>query len=123
MTRAFILALAIILCSPLGVAQATERRIAMVIGNGNYNARDVDGPVPTNVPKAHNDARAVAHVLSRLQFSIFNPSTPNAPLLDRSLSELRADVSAFESESAGYDVSLIYYVGHGVRVGGVQYVV
>ena len=85
-----------------GVAQAQERRIALVIGNGTY----VHVPQLTNPPE---DARATAAALRRLGFDV--QFTVNA---DRSTME-RA-IREFGNRAGSADVALFYYAGHAFQV-------
>ena len=87
-----------------------SRRIALVIGNSNYR----------NVPalvNPQNDAKLVAEALSR---SGFNLVTLKMNLdKDSLVSELRA----FAQQAETADWSVVYYAGHGMEVGGVNYLI
>ena len=85
----------------------TERRVAFVIGIGAYkNAPKLANPV--------NDARAVGEALRRLGFDVQEVDDPDFRQFGRSLRD-------FGIKAAQADVAVIYYAGHGVQVGGTNY--
>ena len=88
----------------------SERRIALVIGNGRYrHASELANPV--------NDAEAMAAVLARLGFDVVREQNIE---LDR-IGEMQA---AFEAKlSSKPDVALLFYAGHGLQVRGLNYLV
>ena len=86
------------------------RRIALIIGNGNYK----------NVPVLSNpqrDAMLVADALKRTGFQTVTMQTD----LGRDALILALRNFAQEAESA--DWSVVYYSGHGMEVGGVNYLI
>src|SRR5258708_2347551 len=97
----------------LGLAPAqAEQRVALVIGNSAYrNVTRLDNP--------GNDAKLLADTLRGLGFTLVGGGAPldlDNPSLDRA-------VLAFGAQLAGADVGLFYYAGHGVQVGGDNYLV
>jgi uncharacterized caspase-like protein len=91
-------------------AAIRETRVALVIGNARYAAYS-----PLKNPP--NDARAVASALRSAGFKKV-VSTEN---LTRA--ELVAALQAFQDEADRADWAVIYFSGHGIEVGGVNYVV
>ena len=91
-------------------APPTGKRIALVIGNSAYrNVQPLRNPA--------NDAHAVAEEFRRSGF---------AEVVEKqnlSLSELSAELKAFGDKALDADWAVIYYAGHGIEVGGVNYVV
>ncbi len=87
-----------------GLAQAAERRVAFVIGNSEYQS------VP-KLPNPKNDAEAVAKALKRSGFEVVT-----AVNLDRA--QFDAAFEKFVRSLQQADVSLFYYSGHGIQVGG-----
>ncbi|MEI8191452.1 MAG: caspase family protein, partial [candidate division NC10 bacterium] len=87
-------------------AMRTERRVALVIGNGAYPAAALRNPV--------QDARAMAQALKALRFDV---------LAYENLTEkdLRRAVDAFGAKLKGSGVGLFYYAGHGIQVQGKNY--
>ena len=79
-----------------------EKRLALVIGNANYDKGELKNPV--------NDARLIASTLDSLEFDV---------ILKENLSTKREMLSAvkeFGSKRSEYDVAFVYYAGHGVQV-------
>ncbi len=106
----FIAFVALIITLP-GVAQA-QKRVALVIGNGNYT-----GVSPLANPP--NDARLMAGTLRSLGFEVIEK-------IDASQKSMKRAVRAFGDllEAGGDDaVGLFYYAGHGVQVKGANYII
>ncbi len=82
---------------------------ALVIGNGKYQNL---GPLP-NPP---NDARAMADKLRHFGIEV-------DLLLDADRAALVRGLGEYQARSAGYDVNILFYAGHGLQVDGVNYVV
>jgi uncharacterized caspase-like protein len=86
---------------------ANERRIALVIGNGNYqNAGKLRNPI--------NDANSMALELESLGFKVMK-------YRDLTLVEMKKAVDSFGRVLDNYDVSLFFYAGHGIQVNGNNY--
>ncbi|WJR81905.1 caspase family protein [Bradyrhizobium sp. NP1] len=93
-------------------AEATESRVALVIGQSAYRA------VPA-LPNAANDARQMTDLLGAAGFSV-----TSAP--DLGQNEMRQAVSDFAGKIAasGPDtVALVFYAGHGLQIDGENYLV
>jgi len=89
---------------------ARETRVALVIGNGKY----------ANAPTLANPTRDAQALASTLQRVGFNQVTLKLDLpRDKMLEELRAFASAAEHA----DWAVVYFAGHGLEVGGVNYLV
>jgi formylglycine-generating enzyme required for sulfatase activity/uncharacterized caspase-like protein len=86
-----------------------ETRVALVIGNSNYQ----HAPLLAN--PAH-DATDVAAALRKLGYAAELVS-------DASKSGMEVALARFASVAIGADQALIYYSGHGLEVGGVNYLV
>jgi uncharacterized caspase-like protein len=84
------------------------RRVALVIGNGNYPFSPLKNPV--------NDARSMAQSLEKLGFTV--ELHENADLMKMIDSIRRFSVAARDN-----DVRLFYYAGHGVQVQGRNYLI
>lgn len=91
-----------------GAVQA-ETRVALVIGNAQYTA------VPT-LPNPANDASLIAKSLKQIGFTVTLKKNVNKAALEQSLQD-------FSQSVENSDVALIYYAGHGVEVGGTNYLV
>ena len=79
-----------------------EKRLALVIGNANYDKGELKNPV--------NDARLIASTLDSLDFDvILKENLENRTDFIRSIRE-------FGNKRAEYDVAFVYYAGHGIQV-------
>jgi len=96
------------LTSAAGVALA-ETRVALVIGNDEY----VTLP---NLNNAGNDARGVAAKLKSLGFETTLHTNASRQKLGRTLAR-------FQDRLAKADVGLVFYAGHGIQLGGKNYLV
>lgn len=85
-------------------AAAVERRVAFVVGNSAYAS------VP-NLPNPRNDAAAVAQSLRASGFEVVEAVDLNQAAFDEQFHR-------FIRSLAGADVSMFYYSGHGIQVGG-----
>ena len=86
---------------------AANERVALVIGNAAYEY------VPPLV-NPRNDAEDMAGLLRRLGFVV----TEGLDLTD---SAMKDRIRAFGRRARGAEVALVFYAGHGMQVGGVNY--
>ena len=86
-----------------------DGRVALVVGNSTYAHIG-------RLPNPDNDARDISAALRRLGFEVTTE-------LDTDRVELTAALRAFTRRSAGADVSLVFYAGHGIEMDGVNYLV
>jgi len=87
-----------------------EKRVALVIGNGAYKAhRLLENPA--------NDARLVSQALTAALFAVVDTKT------DLGIGEFRQALRRFQSLSTGADVAFVYFAGHGIEVGGVNWLI
>jgi TPR repeat protein len=89
-----------------------EKRVALVIGNDRY----ANLPSDRQLAKAVNDAQAVGDVLERLGFRVIRGADLTRQGMIDKLSELTARLEAD-------DTAAFFYAGHGVAIGGVNYLV
>src|SRR5262245_44451034 len=90
-------------------ASAAPDRVALVIGNGAYaNATKLTNPV--------NDATDVAQALRRIGFDVVEGRD-----LDKRAME--AKILEFGTKLDQAKVALFFYAGHGMQVGGKNYLV
>ena len=86
-----------------------ERRIALVIGNSVYqNTAELKNP--------KNDAGDMAGSLRRLGFEVFEGHDLDKRSMERMIRQFGVKLS-------GADLALFFYAGHGVAVGGQNYLV
>jgi tetratricopeptide (TPR) repeat protein len=96
--------------TPQAASGATARRIALVIGNGDYkNVHRLDNP-----PR---DARLIAASLKDVGFQTV--TLENDLPRDKFFEALHN----FASEAEKADWAVVYYAGHGFEIGGVNYLV
>ena len=96
--------LALIIFGFLTVSGLAERRVALVVGNNDYEHL-------SPLSNAVADARAVEAALERLGFEVFSEK-------DRDLRRMRRAIDDFEQDAAGADVALVFFAGHGFEAGG-----
>jgi len=109
--RAFA-ALAVLLglvAAPCAARADSEKRVALVIGNGAYKT----APQLQNPPL---DARAVAASLKRLGFQVIEG-------YDLDIARMRAAIAEFSSALPDSKAAIFYYAGHGVSVDEENYVI
>ena len=95
--------LLILICLPLLVLSQDEKRLALVIGNANYDKGPLNNPV--------NDALLMAQTLDSLDFDV---------ILDTNISNKEnfiRTIREFGNKRSDYDVAFVYYAGHGIQVG------
>ena len=84
-------------------------RVALVVGNSTY-AHIV------RLPNPENDAADMAAALGRLGFDVTTVRDADRVAMNEAL-------RAFTRESAGADLALVFYAGHGLEMDGVNYLV
>ncbi|MCK1389745.1 caspase family protein [Bradyrhizobium sp. 1] len=90
-----------------GLAQQT--RVALVIGNGAYEK------VP-ELPNPTRDAADVGRALERLDFKVTQVKNATAQ-------EMRKAVVEFGRAAEGADLAVVFYAGHGMEVGGENWLI
>lgn len=83
-----------------------EKRLALVIGNANYEKGELKNPV--------NDAKLIAKTLDSLDFEVILAT-------DLDKNDFMSKVVEFGKKRADYDVGFVYYAGHGVQINGENY--
>jgi uncharacterized caspase-like protein len=93
-------------------AAAAERRVALVIGNGAYqNVARLKNPA--------NDAQLMAETLAAIGFELVG----GKPLIDADKAGLERAIRSFGQALRGGAIGLFYYSGHGVQIGGINYLI
>lgn len=85
-------------------AEAGDRRVAFVVGNSSYQS------VP-QLPNPRNDAAAVAEALKKSGFEVISAVDLDHLGFDKAFEKFLRSMS-------GADMSVFYYSGHGIQVGG-----
>ena len=91
----------------LAAAPVQARRLALVIGNGQYANTD-------QLANPERDVDAIAQRLRALSFEV-------AESKDVSGDNLRSQVTSFKRTVSDGDTVIIYYAGHGMEVAGHDY--
>ena len=98
--------LLILLCFPLLLFSQEEKRLALVIGNANYDKGELKNPV--------NDALLIVNTLKQLDFDV---------ILDTNLADKRSfkeTIREFGNRRTNYDVAFVYYTGHVTTLRGIS---
>jgi tetratricopeptide (TPR) repeat protein len=85
------------------------KRIALVIGNGAYENAN-------NLPNPTKDSTAVAAMLRNMGFDVLEGQNLKLP-------DMQAMLRSFAEKSEQADVSLFFYAGHGIEIGGRNYLI
>ena len=98
-----------LLCVHAAAGPADARRVALVIGNAEYKVGPLANPV--------SDAAAVAEAFGRLGF--------DKVMLKRNLAAeaFRAALLEMSRESAGAELGVVYFAGHGMEVAGKNFLI
>lgn len=85
-----------------------QKRLALVIGNGNYKASILANP--------ENDARDMKAALERYGFDVMQYENLNQ-------SSMKQVMDEFGGRLKSYDVGLFFYAGHGIQAKGYNYLI
>ncbi len=107
--RSFVVAVLAVLVLAVPAVVLADGRVALVVGNSTYAHIG-------RLPNPDNDAWDMSAALRQLGFEVTTE-------LDADRVELTEALRAFTRQSAGADVSLVFYAGHGIEMDGVNYLV
>lgn len=96
-----------LLLSLSAAAPAQAARLALVIGNDSYSRVE-------SLRNARADAKAMARALEAAGFRV-------SLALDQDQNGMKAVLRRFKASIAGGDEAVFFYAGHGVELGGVNY--
>src|SRR5215813_13181258 len=97
-----------LICMALSVSAArADRRVAFVVGNGAY--KNV-----AQLPNPPIDAKAMASTLRNVGFEVIEGSNLSRDQMTEKLLD-------FGRKAQGSDIAVFYYAGHGIAVGGTNY--
>jgi Caspase domain len=91
-------------------AAAAERRVALVIGNSTYK----NAP---SLPNTINDANALAAMFKSVGFEVVISRT------DLGVVDFKRSVREFLITAENAEIAVVYYAGHGIEIGGINYLV
>ena len=107
--RSLVVAVLALVVFAMPAVVLADGRVALVIGNSTYAHIG-------RLPNPENDAVDISIALRRLGFEVTTE-------LDADRVELTEALRAFTRRSAGAEVSLVFYAGHGIEMDGVNYLV
>jgi hypothetical protein len=87
-----------------------EKRIALAIGNSNYE----------NVPKLPNPSRDAIAVGQKFRDAGFDSVDV---IVNASNQELKRALRRFAADADQADIAVIFYAGHGIEIGGINYLI
>ncbi|MGA2125278.1 MAG: caspase family protein [Xanthobacteraceae bacterium] len=95
------------LCADSALA---DKRVALVIGNAAYqNAAALPNPV--------NDATAIGKMFRDVGFDVVQSR------FDLGVLDLKRAIREFTLQARDADIAVVYYAGHGIEIGGINYLV
>jgi formylglycine-generating enzyme required for sulfatase activity len=97
-------------CIAFAGSAHAERRVALVIGNANYNHI-------AHLPNVSHDAAAMAGLFKSAKFDSVETRH------NLGVAELRRALREFASRVADADMAVLFYAGHGIEVGQVNYLI
>ena len=106
--RAAVLLVAVMLLASTASAEAAAR-IALVIGMSKYQ----------NIPTLSNTVADATEISSTLKTLGFQVQTS----IDQPLADLVATLNRFSFEAETADIAMVYYAGHGVELGGENFLI
>lgn len=90
-------------------AEASKKRVALVVGISDYNHA-------SQLPNPVKDATKIASVLSSLGFDV----TLRTNL---GINDMRSEIRNFANKADTADVALVYFAGHGIEMSGKNYLI
>ena len=87
---------------------SSQERVALVIGNSNYQVAPLKNPV--------NDARDIARALGTMGFAVIYKE-------NLTQNDMKRAIRSFGERMRNGGIGLFFYAGHGVQVKGVNYLV
>ena len=96
--------------TPVGAQAATEKRVALIIGNSAY--RNI-----SKLPNTSNDAGAMAALLKAAGFDVVESRQ------DLTINDMRRTLRNFSDKTREADIAVVFYAGHGIEMDGTNYLV
>ena len=91
-------------------AALADKRVALIVGNSSYQT------VP-QLPNPSRDANAVAKMFSDAGFDTVDTQINVGNL------EFKRAIRKFETIADQADIAVVYYAGHGLEIGGINYLI
>jgi uncharacterized caspase-like protein len=109
--RAFhILALALLTCGLISGPAVADKRVALVIGNASYKHAP-------RLANPENDAAAIGLLLKESGFEVVETRQ------NLSGADMRRSMREFSETTKDADIAVVFYAGHGIEVGGTNYLI
>jgi Caspase domain len=99
----------LILSFSIGAASA-EKRVALIIGNSNYQS-------VAKLPNPAGDATAIAAMFRQAHFDLVESK------LDLNNTSMRRAVREFTLLARDADIAVVYFAGHGIEFDGINYLI
>ena len=99
-----------IFCVMLPVSAMAQERVALLIGNSNYQLEELYLPNPAN------DAEALGDKLSELGFQVIKA-------IDTDQAEVETAMADFAVAARNAEMAVFFFAGHGVQVAGENYLI
>ncbi len=94
----------------INTPQTYDKRVALIIGNSNYNDSD------KSLRNPKNDATDISAKLRTLGFDVIT-------IIDAGKQTIEQKLYEFGEKAKTYDAALFYYAGHGIQNKGVNYLI
>ncbi|MGY8684313.1 caspase family protein [Bradyrhizobium sp. UFLA05-153] len=108
--RLLIYVLCLVVSAMFADAAAAERRVALVVGISAYTN------APT-LPNTGNDSKAIAALFKSIGFDVVISRN------DLGVVDFKRTVREFLITAENADVAVVYYAGHGIEIGGTNYLI
>jgi hypothetical protein len=112
--RLLIGALTVVLLPLIGTSldaqAATEKRVALIIGNSAYQN-------VSKLPNPSNDAGAMAALFTAAGFDVVESRQ------DLTINDMRRTLRNFSDKTRDADIAVVFYAGHGIEMDGTNYLV
>jgi outer membrane protein assembly factor BamD (BamD/ComL family) len=92
-----------------GVAAVANKRVALVVGNSSY--QNVG-----RLPNPSKDADAVAQMFKKAGYEV-------SLLKDVGNLDFKRGIRKFEDAASDADIAVVFYAGHGIEIGGTNYMI
>jgi hypothetical protein len=103
-------ALALLVSGLMAGPARADKRVALVIGNSSYR----NAPKLTN---PENDATAISLLLKNSGFDVVETRQ------NLSGADMRRSMREFSETTTDADIAVVFYAGHGIEVGGTNYLI
>jgi outer membrane protein assembly factor BamD (BamD/ComL family) len=90
-------------------AALADRRVALIVGNSSYQN-------VSRLPNPAKDADAIAEMFKKAGYEV-------SLLKDVGNLELKRSIRRFEDSASDADTAVVFYAGHGIEIGGTNYLI